>query len=105
MEAPGAWPVPMAVDRLKRRLSAGLGTRRSRVARVRPGAPPGMLVAAGALTPARISVVAYNREGAPVGQDVGVDVELAAVGPGVVTWINVAGLGGLGVLARLGARF
>src|SRR6267143_1333388 len=45
MEPPGAWPVPMAVDRLKRRLSAGLGTRRSRVARVRPGTPPGTLVA------------------------------------------------------------
>src|SRR5882762_3854778 len=49
MEPPGAWPVPMAVDRLKRRLSAGLGTRRSRVARVRPGTPPGTLVAAGVL--------------------------------------------------------
>ena len=92
----------MAVDRLKRRLSAGLGTRRSRVARVRPGAPPGTLVAAGAPTPARISVLAYNREGATERPDVGVDDALAAVVPGGVTWINVDGLGDLGVLSRLG---
>ena len=95
----------MAVDRLKRRLSAGLGTRRSRVARVRPGTPPGTLVAAGAPTPARISVVAYNREGATERPDVGVDDALAAVAPGGVTWINVDGLGDPGVLARLGERF
>src|SRR5205823_1415016 len=105
MEAPGAWPVPMAGDRLKRRVSAGLGTRRSRVARVRPGAPPGTLVAAGAPTPARISVLAYNREGATERPDVGVDDALAAVAPGGVTWINVDGLGDPGVLARLGERF
>src|SRR5438445_4073266 len=105
MEAPGAWPVPMAVDRLKRRLSAGLGTRRSRVARVRPGTPPGTLVAAGVPTPARISVVAYNREGATERPDVGVDDALAAVAPGGVTWINVDGLGDPDVLARLGERF
>src|SRR6266481_5907215 len=95
----------MAVDRLKRRLSAGLGTRRSRVARVRPGTPPGTLVAAGAPTPARISVVAYNREGATERPDVRVDDALAAVAPGGVTWINVDGLGDPGVLARLGERW
>src|SRR6266446_1979920 len=105
MEPPGAWPVPMAVDRLKRRLSAGLGTRRSRMARVRPGAPPGTLVAAGAPTPARISVLAYNREGATERPDVGVDDALAAGAPGGVTWINVDGLGDPGLLARLGERF
>src|SRR6266446_6574108 len=33
----------MADERLKRRLSAGLGTRRHRVARVRPGTQPGTL--------------------------------------------------------------
>src|SRR6266478_5815822 len=95
----------MAVDRLKRRLSAGLGTRRSRVARVRPGAPPGTLVAAGAPTPAHISVLAYNREGATERPDVGVDDALAAVAPGGVTWINVDGLGDPGVLARLVERY
>ena len=95
----------MAVDRLKRRLSAGLGTRRSRVARVRPGTPPGTLVAAGAPTPARISVLAENREGATERPDVGVDDALPAVAPGGVTWINVDGLGDPNVLARLGERF
>ena len=74
------------------------------MARVRPGAPPGTLVAAGAPTPARISVLAYNREGATERPDVGVDDALAAVAPGGVTWINVDGLGDPGVLARLGER-
>src|SRR2546421_9004960 len=105
MEPPGAWPVPMAVDRLKRRLSAGLGTRRSRVARVRPGTPPGTLIAAGVPTPARISVLAYNREGATERRDVTVDDALVLTAPGGVTWINVDGLGDTQTLTRLGERF
>src|SRR2546427_565595 len=59
----------MADERLKRRLSAGLGTRRHRVARVRPGTQPGTLVAAGTPAPARVSVIAYNREGATERRD------------------------------------
>src|SRR5438128_12257136 len=95
----------MADERLKRRLSAGLGTRRQRVARVRPGTPPGTLVAAGPPMPAHVSVLAYNRESATERRDVGVDDALAAVSPGGVTWINVDGLGDPKTLARLGERF
>jgi magnesium transporter len=91
--------------RLKRRLSAGLGTRRHRVARVKPGTPPGTLVAAGVPTPARISILAYNREGATERRDVSIDDALAATVAGGVTWINVDGLGDTKTLARLGERF
>src|SRR5205809_2589088 len=83
----------MADERLKRRLSAGLGTLRHRVARVRPGTQPGTLVAAGTPAPARVSVIAYNREGATERRDVTIDDGLAALAPGGVTWINVDGLG------------
>src|SRR5206468_3869161 len=95
----------MADERLKRRLSAGLGTRRHRVARVRPGTQPGTLVAAGTPAPARVSVIAYNREGATERRDVTIDDGLAALAPGGVTWINVDGLGDTTVLTRLGERF
>lgn len=92
--------------RPRRRLSAGLGTRRPRLARVKPGTPPGTLVAAGAPTPARVSVLAYNREGATERRDVGIDDALVTTAPpGGVTWINVDGLGDTTVLARLGERF
>jgi len=95
----------MADERLKRRLSAGLGTRRQRVARVQPGTPPGTLVAAVPPTPAHVSVIAYNREGATERRDIAVDDALAAVAPGGVTWINVDGLGDPTTLTRLGERF
>ena len=95
----------MADERLERRLSAGLGTRRHRVARVRPGTQPGTLVAAGTPAPARVSVIAYNREGATERRDVTIDDGLAALAPGGVTWINVDGLGDTTVLTRLGERF
>ena len=95
----------MADERLERRLSAGLGTRRPRVSRVKPGAPPGTLVVAGTPAPARVSVLAYNREGATERRDVSIDDALGAQAPGGVTWINVDGLGDTKTLARLGERF
>jgi magnesium transporter len=91
--------------RLTRRLSAGLGRRRHRAARVTPGTPPGTLIVAGVPTPARISVLAYNREGATERRDVTVDDALAVSTPGGVTWINVDGLGDAETLTRLGERF
>jgi magnesium transporter len=90
---------------LRRRLSAGLGTRRHRVARVRPGTPPGTLAATGTPAPARISVIAYHHDGATERNDVSLDEALACVMPGGVTWINVDGLGDPKTLARLGERF
>jgi magnesium transporter len=91
--------------RLKRRLSAGLGTRRHRVTRVKPGTPPGTLIVAGTPTPARVSVLAYNRDGATERHDITVDGALAVTAPGGVTWINVDGLGDTQTLLRLGERF
>ena len=91
--------------RLKRRLSAGLGTRRHRGARVEPGTPPGTLIAAGTPTPARVSVLAYNREGATERRDITIDDALAVSVPAGVTWINVDGLGDTETLTRLGERF
>jgi magnesium transporter len=91
--------------RLKRRLSAGLGTRRHRGTRVRPGTPPGTLIAAGTPTPARISVLAYSREGATERRDVTVEDALTVSTAAGVTWINVDGLGDTQVLTRLGERF
>ncbi len=91
--------------RLKRRLSAGLGTRRHRVTRVKPGTPPGTLIVAGTPTPARVSVLAYDRDGATERQDITVDDALAVTAPGGVTWINVDGLGDTQTLMRLGERF
>src|SRR5437773_12239294 len=94
----------MADERLKRRLSAGLGTRRHRVARVRPGTQPGTLVAAGTPAPARVSVIAYNRQGATERRVVTIDDGLAALAPGRATWINVDGLGDTTALTRLAVR-
>jgi magnesium transporter len=91
--------------RPRRRLSAGLGMRRQRVARLKPGTPPGTLLVAGTPTPARISVLAYNREGATERRDVSVDDAVAAVAPGGVLWINIDGLGDTDTLTRLGERF
>jgi len=91
--------------RLKRRLSAGLGTRRDRGTRVKPGTPPGTLIVAGAPTPARISILAYNREGASERRDVTIDDALAVSAPEGVTWINVDGVGDIQTLTRLGERF
>jgi len=91
--------------RLQRRLSAGLGTRRHRGTRVKPGTPPGTLIAAGAPTPARISALAYNREGATEPRDITVDDALVVSAPTGVTWINVDGLGDTATLTRLGECF
>ena len=91
--------------RLKRRLSDSLGARRPRVSRVKPGSLPGTLVVAGVPVPARVSVLAYNREGATERRDVGIDDALATPAPDGVTWINVDGVGDTNTLTRLGERF
>src|SRR5919109_340330 len=92
------------VARRKRMLST-LGARRRRVARVRPGTPPGTLVAADAAGPTRISVLTWTRTTASYEDVTDVDAALARIAPGAVTWIDVDGLGDVGTLARLGERF
>ena len=92
------------VARRKRMLST-LGARRRRVARVRPGTLPGTLVASGAPTPSRISVLTWTRTTASYEEVPNVEAALAKVAPGSITWINVDGLGDVGTLARLGEHF
>jgi magnesium transporter len=91
--------------RRKRLIGAAGAPRRRRVARVHPGAPPGTLVAADAASPTRVSVLSWTRETATFDEVPDVDAALARIAPGAITWINVDGLGDVGTLARLGARF
>lgn len=93
------------VGRRKRLLSAALGPRRRRVARVRPGTPPGTLVAAESAGPTRITVLTWTRAAATFDDVPDVDAALAKIAPGAITWINVDGLGDVGALAKLGERF
>ena len=93
------------VARRKRLLSAALGPRRRRVARVRPGTPPGTLLAEDVATPSRISVLAWTRADATLEEVPDVDAALARSAPGAITWINIDGLGDVGALAKLGEHF
>jgi magnesium transporter len=93
------------VARRTRLLSAALSPRRRRIARVRPGTPPGTLVAAESASPTHISVLTWTRTSATYEEVPDIDAVLAKITPGAVTWINVDGLGDVGVLAKLGERF
>jgi len=94
----------MTWTRRRQHPRVALGARRPRVSRIQPGAPPGTLVAAVSAQPPVIHVMSFDRSG--VGEDRvdTIDAALARLGPGIVTWINVDGLGDPGVLARLGER-
>src|SRR5688572_10873869 len=92
------------VARRKRMLST-LGARRRRLMRVRPGTPPGTLVASDTPAPSRVSVLTWTRTTASYEEVPSVDVALAKITPGAITWINVDGLGDVGTLAKLGERF
>jgi magnesium transporter len=89
----------------RRRVRAMLGTRRRRVARMRPGALPGTLLRHEAAEKPTISVIAFGRETVTERTGVTVEEALALVAPGGLTWINVDGLGEPAVLTRLGERF
>jgi magnesium transporter len=93
------------VARRKGLLSAALGPRRRRVARVRPGTPPGTLLPAESASPTRISVLTWTPTSATFEEVPNVDAALARIAPGAITWINVDGLGDVGALAKLGERF
>jgi magnesium transporter len=82
-----------------------LGARRRRVARVRPGTPPGTLLPADGAGPTKISVLTWTRAAASYEDVPNVDAALALIAPGAITWINVDGLGDVGILAKLGERF
>ena len=89
----------------RKEMVGALGTRRRRVARVRPGTPPGTLVASDASGPTRVSVLTWTRTSATYEEVPDVDAALARIAPGAITWINVDGLGDVGTLAKLGERF
>jgi magnesium transporter len=92
---------------LKRRqlhLRAAIGGRRPRVTRIRPGTPPGTLVAAESAELPVISVIVLGPDATTETRVATLDEALARLTPGVVTWINIDGLGDPGVFARLGER-
>jgi magnesium transporter len=98
--------VPMADEtKRRRRVRALLGTRRRRVARMRPGAMPGTLVRPDAAEKPTISVIAFGPESITERTDITVDEAFALVSPGGLTWINIDGLGDPAVLTRFGDRF
>ena len=98
--------IPMAEEtKRRRRVRALLGTRRRRVARMRPGAMPGTLVRPDSAEKPTISVIAFSRDAVTERTAITVDEALALVVPGGLTWINVDGLGDPAVLTRLGERF
>src|SRR5688572_95444 len=86
-------------------LRAALGRRRHHTSRIRPGAPPGTLVAAESGQPPAIQIMVFGRDGFEEDRVDTIDAALARVVPGVVSWINVDGLGDPKVFARLGERF
>jgi magnesium transporter len=94
----------MRLRRRQQHLRAALGVRRPRVSRIRPGAPPGTLVAAESAAPPVIHVVTFGRDRVTEDRVDTIDEALARLAPGVVTWINVDGLGDPDVLVRLGER-
>jgi magnesium transporter len=75
------------------------------VSHIRPGTPPGTLVAAMPAEPPTIHVMTFGRGGCEESAAATLDGALARVVPGVVTWINIDGLGDPQVFARLGERF
>jgi magnesium transporter len=94
----------MRWTRRQQHLRAALGVRRPRVLRIRPGTPPGTLVAAESAQPPVIHVMSFARESFAEERVDTIDAALERRKPGTVTWINVDGLGDAAVLARLGER-
>jgi magnesium transporter len=94
----------MRWSRRQQHLRAALGARRPRISRIRPGVPPGTLVAAESAQPPVIHVMSFGRDRMDEEQVDTIDAALARLAPGTVTWINIDGLGDPTVLARLGER-
>jgi magnesium transporter len=95
------------MESARRRLARGRARpRRGPLAAIRPGTAPGTLAASpGAGAPARLSVLAFSRERVTERDPATLEEALGALAPGVVTWINVDGLGDPATLQRLGERF
>ena len=94
----------MDFRRRQQHLRAALGLRRPRISRIRPGAPPGTLVASESAQPPVIDVRIVHHDGIDEQRVATIDEALGRLTPGTVTWINIDGLGDSAVLARLGER-
>jgi magnesium transporter len=93
----------MDLKRRQQHLRAALGVRR-RVPRIRPGALPGTLTALESAQPPVIDVIVFDRGHVEEERVATIDAALARLGGGVITWINVDGLGDPAVFTRLGER-
>ena len=80
------------------------GARRPRVSRIRPGSPPGELVAAESAQPPVIETMVVARDGIVEDRAATIDAALARMTSGELTWINVDGLADAATFARLGER-
>ena len=90
--------------RRRQQLRAPLGVRRPRVSRIRPGAPPGTLVAADSAQAPVIHAMSFDRGRLEEDRFETIDAALARLVPGAITWINIDGLGDPAMLTRLGER-
>jgi magnesium transporter len=95
--------MPTSWKRRQVAIRRALGRRR-RIARVRPGTPPGTLPAGERREPANVTLLHYDAAGVVERDIPDVAEALALVGAPGVTWINVDGLGEPDVVAKLGAR-
>ena len=89
----------------KRRQSprrATLGVLRPRVSRIRPGSPPGTLVAAESAEPPVIEATTISRDRVAHERVATIDAALARMTPGEVIWINVDGLGAKSIASVYG---
>ena len=89
--------------RRKRALSAGLGPRRGRLARL--PTPPGAPVPSGDGQAPRITVITWSKTAATEDRVATADEALTKIAPAGVTWINVDGLGDPKTLTRLAEHF
>jgi magnesium transporter len=94
----------MTSHQRQRHLRAALGARRLRATRIRPGSLPGTLAPAELGEAPTITVMTFGRDGVQEARVEGIDAALDRQAAGVVTWINVDGLGDSRVFARLGER-
>jgi magnesium transporter len=77
---------------------------RGRTARIRPGVPPGTLVAGASAEMPTIDVTTFDRIHGETQKVATLDEALARLGQSAVTWINIDGLGDPTLVARLGER-
>jgi magnesium transporter len=95
----------MKSHRRQRLVRAALaGRHRHRVARIRPGVPPGTLVTAEAAERPALETITFSADGVERRRADTIDAALDRQASGAVTWLNIDGVGDASVFARLGER-